>query len=120
MKITFITFGIILFLTSFQTSKVDSLCKGNEQVLINFKLSKSTKSVSLCKERNGKYMVYRFGTKDKIELEYPTTLDASSWNAFKLYGVKRFGGKANAGFGDYSISFMNNKVEYEIFENWGR
>lgn len=69
-------------------------------------------------DKQGTYLVYRFGTKDKIELEYPQKLDSTSWEAFKLYGVKRWGGKANAGFGDYNLSFTNNSITYKIFQTW--
>jgi len=118
MRTIIIAFVAIVLFTGFKPAIIGSLCKENEQVIINFKLINSKKSVSLCKERNGKYIVYRFGSKDKIELEYPTSLDESSWKVFKLYGEKRFGGKANAGFGDYTINFINNKVEYQILEIW--
>ena len=74
--------------------------------------------MSLCKDKTGNYLVYRFGTKDKIELEYPQKPAKTSWTAFKLYGTKRWGGKANAGFGDYSISFTNNNVTYKMFQTW--
>jgi hypothetical protein len=112
----FIVFLLALPSLSAQTLS-DRLSKDNEQILFSF-LLKNKKIVSLCKDRQGNYLVYRFGTKDKVELEYPKKLDTSSWTAFKLYGVKRWGGAANAGFGDYSLSFINNGVTYEIFQNW--
>lgn len=94
----------------------DRLCRENEEVVYSFRVAKSGKVASLCKEKNGKYLVYRFGTKDKIELEYPNQLNSSSWKTFQLYGAKRFGGVANAGFIDYRVSFINNKVKYELYE----
>jgi hypothetical protein len=72
----------------------------------------------LCKDKKEKYLVYRFGTNDKVELQYPKKLDASSWKAFALRGQKRFGGKANAGFGDYSLAFNNNNAKYILFDSW--
>lgn len=109
--------GLSLFLSGF-TGKppADGLCKQNEGIILSFTLNSSKKSACLCKEKTGKYLVYRFGTSSKIELEHPQKLDASSWKAFTLNGQKRFGGKANAGFVDYRLSFRNKEVTYELFE----
>jgi len=119
MKRFLIAIGLIFLFSSFSNNKfVNRLCKENEVVVFSFTLTKSKKSVCLCKDRNGKYLVYRFGANDKVELQYPKKLDISSWKAFILYGQKRFGGKANAGFGDYSLAFNNNSVKYVIFDSW--
>lgn len=32
--------------------------------------------------------------------------------------MSRGGGKANAGFGDYSLSFKNGNTEYTVFQQW--
>lgn len=63
-------------------------------------------------------MVYRFGTKSKVELQYPKKPDANSWNLFHYNGQWRFGGKANAGFGALSVKFTNIDTRYKIFEDW--
>ncbi|QEC69554.1 hypothetical protein FRZ67_20440 [Panacibacter ginsenosidivorans] len=119
MKLLSLLTGLLTITTSFTSNSLsDRLCKGNEEIIFSFLLTKNKKIVSLCKDKQGDYLVYRFGTKEKVELEYPQKLDKTSWKVFKLYGVKRFGGKANAGFGDYNISFSNNGVTYEVFENW--
>ena len=119
MKVAALGFALLLCLTSFQPYyKTENLCKKHEEVIYTFKLLNSSKVISICKDKENQYLVYRFGTGKKIEFEYPGKLDSSSWKAFELYGLKRFGGKFNAGFGDYSLAFNNNGIKYEIFERW--
>ncbi len=119
MKRFLIAIGLVFLFSAFSVNKfVNRLCKGNEEVVFSFTVTNSNKQVCLCKDRDGKYLVYRFGANDKVELQYPKKLDTSSWKAFILYGQKRFGGKANAGFGDYSLTFNNNSVKYVIFDSW--
>jgi len=101
-----------------KVSLSDRLCAPNEQIIISFRTITKKKTVSLCADTTGKYLVYRFGTKDHIELQFPSKLDASSWKQFHYRGEWRFGGKANAGFGDLKISFKNIDTEYKIFESW--
>jgi hypothetical protein len=95
----------------------ENLCYKNEALIFSFHTSNGNKVVSLIKEKNGKYLVYRFGTKVKLELEYPNKLDTTSWKAFTLNGYKRFGGKANDALTDYTISFTNKGVTYELYES---
>lgn len=95
-----------------------TLCHVREDVVFSFQAQGSNKTVSLCKEAKSNYLVYRFGTKANIELQYPANLDASSWKKFDFAGRRRGGGKANAGFGDYSLSFVTGKAEYVIFQEW--
>ena len=101
-----------------KVSLSDRLCGANEQIIISFRTVTNKRTVSLCADTSGKYLVYRFGTKDHIELQFPSKLDASSWKQFHYMAEWRFGGKANAGFGDLKISFRNFDTEYRIFENW--
>lgn len=94
----------------------EKLCKKNEELIYSFEMQKNNKIVCLCNEKTEKYIVYRFGIRKKIELEYPPKLDESSWQKFQFYGEKRFGGSENLGFVDYKIQFTNRNVKYEIFE----
>ncbi|GAA4434166.1 hypothetical protein GCM10023188_24780 [Pontibacter saemangeumensis] len=119
MKVVALGMALLFCLTSFQPyDETEGLCKKNEEVIYTFKLIDSLKAIYICKNKKNQYLVYRFGTDKRIEFEYPGKLDSSSWKAFELYGVKRFGGKANAGFGDYSLSFHNDGVKYEVYERW--
>ena len=94
------------------------LLKGNETLIISFKLKKSGKLVTVCRDTNHKYLVYRFGTKDSIELQYPAILDMTSWKKFSYSGYFRHGGKENAGLYDYALDFENNGAHYSIEESW--
>jgi hypothetical protein len=99
-------------------NKQERLCKDNEEIVFSCLLASNHKVVSVCRDKDNKYIVYRFGTKNKIELEYPAQQDERSWLNFKFYYVHRGGGKKNAGFGDVSLSFTNNNVQYNIYHSW--
>lgn len=72
----------------------------------------------ICNQKDDKYLVYRFGTKDKIELQYPGVLNATSWKSFRYSGYSRGGGSRNLAMEMHSFTFTNNKVVYKITEDW--
>ena len=94
-----------------------NLCLENEKTIFSFE-TKAKKILSICKEERGSYLTYRFGTIDKTELQFPQKLDASSWKKFEFSGMRRGGGKANAGFGDYSLLFETGNIGYTVFQEW--
>lgn len=94
-----------------------NLCSPVEKTIFSFE-TKSKKILSICKKSDESYLAYRFGTLKKTELMFPSNLDKTSWKKFDFYGMRRGGGKANAGFGDYSLSFKNGNAEYTIFQQW--
>ena len=49
----------------------DQLCTADENVLFSFQAKNSQKVASICESKDQSYIVYRYGTKDNIELEYP-------------------------------------------------
>ncbi len=93
------------------------LCKPNEEIVFAVQL-KNLKWVSVCKEKNGHYIVYRFGTKSKIELQYPALLDSTSWQQFTFQGYVRGGGKQNAAMRFGYLNFYNNDINYEVYDLW--
>jgi hypothetical protein len=95
----------------------DALCKKNEVLIFAFQF-KNKKWVSVCKEKNDEYIVYRFGTKERTELTYPQKLDSSSWQKFTFKGYSRGGGKQNAAMSYAFLSFNTNNVFYEVYETW--
>jgi hypothetical protein len=106
-----------LWIQALEPAKLsDRLCGENEEIIMSFK-TKNQKVISICKEKKGKYLVYRFGTKDKIELQFPGNLE-NSWKQFHYRGAWRFGGKANAGFGTLELKFKNVNTSYRLFEEW--
>ena len=94
-----------------------NLCLPGEKTIFSFE-TKSKKILSVCKKLDESYLAYRFGTGKKTELLFPQNLDKISWKKFDFHGMSRGGGKANAGFGDYSLSFKKGNAEYTVFQQW--
>ena len=93
----------------------DVLRRPGETTVFSFITSRG-KTVSLCEGPRSAYLVYRFGTAAKTELQYPAVLDASSWQKFTYFRYSRGGGLANAGRSEYRLSFRNAKVNYELYD----
>jgi hypothetical protein len=105
-------------LASSSTAFAANLCEGKEEVIVSFQLQKSNKTASLCQGEAFAYLVYRFGTKGKVELRYPAELNSKSWDKFEFNSYNRYGGKRNAAMGMNDITFTNEDVQYTIDENW--
>jgi hypothetical protein len=101
------------------TESVDQyLCTENEDILISFPIADSNKIASVCISKNQQgYIVYRFGTKDKIELEYPEQ-NEDSWKKFTYSYYLRGGGTANEGLDLNYLDFENDGYIYEIYEEY--
>jgi hypothetical protein len=93
------------------------LQRPGEEVIFGFSLKKSNKIVLVCSQKDDKYLVYRFGTKDKMELQYPSILNAGSWKAFRYSGYSRRGVN-NSPMEMHSLTFKNNHIDYKIYEDW--
>lgn len=91
------------------------LRRPGETTMFSFRTT-GGKTVSLCEGPKGAYLVYRFGTAAKVELQYPAVLDASSWKKFAYAWYFRGGGLANAGHSDASLTFRNGKITYELYD----
>lgn len=86
----------------------------NEEIVFSFK-TKSGKKMVLAKDKENEYIVYRFGTSKKVELEFPATKDKESWNHFTYSYYNRGGGVENAGMELKSIFFQNGNFDYTIY-----
>jgi hypothetical protein len=93
----------------------DVLRRPGETTVFSFATNRG-KTVSLCEGPKSAYLVYRFGTAAKTELQYPAVLDASSWSKFTYFRYFRGGGIANAGREEYRLSFRNENVGYELYD----
>jgi len=89
----------------------------NEEAIFSIE-TKTGKIAVLSKDKSNKYIVYRFGSKDKIELEYPGKTQ-DSWKKFKYSFYFRGGGKANEGMDLNYIAFENNGFKYVIYDTYG-
>jgi hypothetical protein len=91
----------------------DVLRRPGETTVFSF-VTSSGKTASLCEGPKAAYLVYRFGTAAKTELQYPAKLDASSWRKFTYWAYHRPGGVENAGMENYQLSFQNGGVKYTL------
>lgn len=102
---------ILLFFPTLIFSQ--ALLEPAEECVFSFK-TKNGKTMMLAKEKNNKYLIYRYGTKNKIELEFPFK-DSRSWNKFTYNFYFRGGGKQNAGLDIDNLKFENNGYKYIIY-----
>jgi len=98
----------------------NSLCRPNEYLIFGFTTT-NNKFVSVCIAKNttaaSGYIVYRFGTKAKIEMEFPKDT-VNSFSQFTYAGYHRGGGIQNACMDLDEFRFTNNEHEYEIVDTY--
>src|SRR5882724_5416344 len=91
--------GVILFLSlilfATNISRGQSFILPNEDLIYSFATSNG-KQLVLVKDKSDKYIIYRFGSKTKIEFEFPEK-NKSSFSKFKYSFYLRGGGSDNAG-----------------------
>ncbi len=75
------------------------------------------KMLSLSKDVNDKYLIYRFGTKNKVEFEYPDK-SKDSWKNFKYSYYFRGGGRANDAMDLNYLAFENKGFKYIIYDTY--
>nr|WP_314495230.1 hypothetical protein [uncultured Chryseobacterium sp.] len=89
----------------------------NEEIVYSFE-TKNGKIMSLVKDKANQYIQYRFGTKNKVEMEFPARKTKESWQKFQYNSYMRGGGKDNAGMEIDNLLFKNNGYEYVIFRTY--
>ena len=109
----------ILFLSIFQFDKSTEISYQlkNEKLVYELKM-KNGKQLSVCIDKDEKYIVYRYGSKNKIELEYPKEKDLSSFQKFEYSEYKRGGGIQNAAMELTYLAFTNKQVKYVIYDTY--
>jgi hypothetical protein len=94
------------------------LVKENERVLFSFPVINSRKIVTIGLSTNQpEYIVYRFGTRDKIELEFPKD-KIDSWGQFLFSYYFRGGGRVNEGLDLNYLIFTNEDYTYTVFQEY--
>jgi hypothetical protein len=88
-----------------------------EVLMLSFK-TKKKKQVFICRDQNNKYLVYRFGDKHKVELQFPQKLDESSFKKFDYSSYFRGGGLQNLGMTLDYLSFTNGEYRYVIYKTY--
>jgi len=104
-------FIFLIFTSLFQAG---SLLKPQEVVIFSFKTA-SGKQLMLAKEKNDRYIVYRFGKNDKVELEFPKN-KAESWSQFEYSFYLRPPQQEVEGHDENYVVFTIGKFQYTIFE----
>lgn len=89
----------------------------NEVVVLSFK-TKKKKQVFLCRDKDDRYLVYRFGSKSKVELQFPGTLDETSFQKFEYSSYFRGGGVENLAMNLDYLSFTNSGYRYVIYKTY--
>ncbi|MBF9224342.1 hypothetical protein [Hymenobacter ruricola] len=92
--------------------KPANLSRAGETVIFSF-ATKAGKTAALCRGPKGAYLVYRFGTAAKVELQYPPKLDASSWKKFTYWSYHR----GNPYLAITQLKFENQGVQYTISDH---
>jgi len=100
-----------------ETAYNNCLCRNNEKVILSFNIDESGKILSLCVSDEQDYIVYRFGTTENIELEYPSD-KKDSWNKFTYSYYLRGGGKENDGLDLNYLQFEIGNYLYEVYEEY--
>lgn len=86
----------------------------NEKTLYSFH-TRSGKRMVLATDTGGGYIVYRFGSKGKIELEYPDK-NKASWDKFTYSYYLRGGGKKNDGLDLNYLRFERYGHRYLVYD----
>lgn len=107
---------LLLFFTSISFAQAIYVLP-NEEVIFSFETAKG-KQMVLVKDEENEYIVYRFGTKDKIELEYPENKDKDSWKKFTYSGYFRGGGIANLAMDLNYLAFVNGDYKYVLYTTY--
>lgn len=89
----------------------------NEELIYYFETN-NKKMLSVCMDINEKYIVYRFGTADKVEMEFPDVKDNSSFSKFAYSGYVRHGGEENEGMRLDFLTFYVKNYKYIIYDTY--
>lgn len=100
-----------------ETTYDNYLCGNKEKVILSFSIEESGKTLSLCVSDEQDYIVYRFGTTENIELEYPSD-KKDSWNKFTYSYYLRGGGTENDGLDLNYLQFEIGNYLYEVYEEY--
>ncbi|RQO71718.1 hypothetical protein DBR43_10740 [Pedobacter sp. KBW06] len=108
------TSTIIILLFFSLSSYAQKYILSNEEVILSF-TTKNNKRVVLAKDKANAYMIYRFGTAQKIEFEFPEKTK-ESWSKFTYSFYFRGGGAKNEGMDLNYIHFNNKGYKYTVYD----
>ena len=88
----------------------------NEILIFSFD-TKNGKHMTIAKDTANKYIIYRFGTKSKVEFEFPGKTK-NSWAQFKYSFYLRGGGIQNEGMDLNYFRFSKNNFKYVVYDTY--
>ncbi len=110
---------MILFCGAATVQAAEPLRHSNERTVFSFRLKNSNKHVSILEstDKQKPYLVYRFGTADAVELEFPKKKKETESSFFYWYYL-RGGGPQNEGLDLNYLSFINNGWQYMVYDEY--
>lgn len=108
---------LILLLSFIPTVLWSQYVKSNEEAIYSFD-TKTGKKMVLVRDKDNQYIQYRFGSKDRVEMEFPAERNKESWKKFKYRSYHRGGGKQNAGMDLEYLTFLNNGYTYSLYKSY--
>lgn len=113
MKGIFIIIALLFFAS---VANAQGFLLKNENEVLSFD-TQNGKHIVLAKDKANAYIVYRYGTKDSVEFEFPQK-SKDSWKKFKYSFYLRGGGAQNEGM-DLNYLYLTNKdYKYSIYDNY--
>jgi hypothetical protein len=112
MKALFLAVSVLIATVSF----AQQYLRPNEELIYRFATT-TGKQAWLVKDKKDGYIVYRYGTPKKMELEFPAR-NKESWKKFTYSFYFRGGGIQNEGMELNYISFHNNGVQYILYDTY--
>jgi hypothetical protein len=91
--------------------------KAKETAIISFKTN-DNKFVTVAKANDGTYVVFRMGTKDHVEFEFPKDKTPESLQVFKYAFFLRGGGPENEGMDINHLYFEDDQNKYVVFDTF--
>ncbi|MBK6732184.1 MAG: hypothetical protein IPG60_14945 [Bacteroidetes bacterium] len=110
-----LTLFFSLHLFGFNISNAEYIKEG-EHLILSFKTTEG-KVVSLSTEENNTYIIFRYGTKHNINLEFPAN-DSMSWKQISYSYYLRGGGVANEGLDLNYVYFESDSLQYVLYDNF--
>lgn len=86
----------------------------DEKVIFSFKTAKG-KVMNIVLQNEEKYLAYRFGTENKVELQFPEELE-NTFEQFTYSYYMRGGGAMNVGLDLNYVSFKGETHQFIIYE----
>ncbi|WP_276134045.1 hypothetical protein [Polluticoccus soli] len=106
----------VFLLTGFVAHAQDGYLLPGETPVITFETTNGKRAMVAREAKDG-YLVYRFGSKSKVEFEFPTK-DRSSWKKFSYSFYLRGGGTKNEGMDLNYLYFDNKGFRYVVYQNF--